>query len=127
MSTSVPSESPSLAELHARVRRCEDLEALRQLKVLYAQHADALWQAQSDGPARQMVELFTPDALIDLGPFGRYSGRETMQHAFHRLLPKSTSWSTHYIVNALIKVDGDTASGQFYLLLTMQPRTPEGA
>ena len=43
------------------------------------------------------------------------------------MLPAGTSWSKHYIVNSLLKVTGDTAIGHFYLLLSMQPKTPNGA
>src|SRR4051812_10107070 len=98
MSTSLPAESSLLAELQARVRRSEDLEALRQLKVQYAQCADALWRAENAAPAQKMLALFTEDAIVDLGPFGRYSGHEILLEAFHHVLPTSTNWSKHHIV-----------------------------
>lgn len=103
--------------------RLEDLEALRTLKALYAERVDANHRAPSHATAVSATALFTDDAVLDLGPFGRYEGRTQILNAFENIFPAATAWSTHYIVNPILNVSDSTATGRWYFLLVTQPKT----
>lgn len=123
------SDDPStlIAQLTSRVRSLEDIAAIQRLKIRYATEADNLFRTPGPEIVARLLELFTDDAILDLGPFGRYIGRSKMEHAMIHILPVTTVWSTHYIVNPDIDVRGDTAQGRFYVLIQMQSRSPEDA
>ena len=74
----------SQIELAARVRRLDDLEALKQLKHRYAAFCD------DDYDADGLAPLFTEDAVWDGSILGRYEGREAIRKFFsgaHRAVP----------------------------------------
>ena len=100
----------------------KDQEDIRNLKSVYARRADAALCTPSAEAARALVELFVDDALLDLGPFGRYQGREQLLHAFENVLPGATAWSVHHFTNPLIEVKGDSATGSWYFLIYAQSR-----
>lgn len=82
----------------------------------------------SHATAVAATELFTDDAVLDLGPFGRYEGRDQIANAFENIFPAATAWSHHYIVNPVVEITGShTATGRWYFLLFTQPKsTPPG-
>jgi hypothetical protein len=110
------------AALRARLTHLEDLEALRALKARYAQCTDENHRAPSHAVAVAAAELFTDDAILDIGPGGRYVGRAAILHAYESLFPAATAWSTHYVLNPLLSVTGATATGVWSFLLYTQPR-----
>lgn len=95
-------------DLAARLRALEDIEAIRRLKARYCLHVDR-------GEPDKVAELFTADAVWDGGAVGRYEGREAIR-AFLRGLPKMLSFALHHVMNPLIEVDGDRATGHWYLI-----------
>lgn len=104
--------------------RLEDIEAIRVLKALYAERVDANHNNHSHATAIAATALFTDDAILDLGPFGRYEGRAQILNAFDTIFPAATAWSHHYIVNPVIDVtSSSTATGRWYFLLFTQPKT----
>ena len=100
--------SATVMDLEARIRRLEDLEAIRQLKARYCFLCDAGYDA--DG----LAELFTEDAVWDGGTLGKAEGREKIRKFFQRT-PQVMPFSVHMVMNPLITVDGDTATGTWYL------------
>ncbi|AKT40783.1 nuclear transport factor 2 family protein [Chondromyces crocatus] len=108
--------------------RLDDIEDIRQLKAQYAVRADAVFRTPGSATAAALGELFTNDAILDLGPFGRYEGKPALLNAFENILPQSTIWSIHYIVNPIITVQGHQAQGSWYFLIFAQanatPRPP---
>jgi ketosteroid isomerase-like protein len=95
-------------ELEARVRRLEDIEALKQLKHRYAALCD------EDYDAERLAPLFTNDAVWDGGAMGRYEGREAIRKFFaeaHKTVP----FAIHHVSNPILEVDGDRATGRWYL------------
>ena len=70
-----------LADLDRRIRRLEDLEAIKQLKARYAALCDANYDA--DG----LAALFTADAVWDGGQLGKSEGREAIRQFFPRIQP----------------------------------------
>ena len=89
--------------------RTEDLEAIRQLTIMYAYHIDRF-------ELEPLVELFAPDALWDaesigLGTFqGHDSIREFFAHDF-----VTAAAHMHLITNQVVtRLDGDEAEGFCY-------------
>ena len=62
-----------LEALERRIRRLEDLEAIKQLKARYAAYCDANYDADA------LADLFTSDAVWDGGMLGRSEGREAIR------------------------------------------------
>lgn len=106
----------------------DDINEIAILKAQYARFADAVFRTSgSSAAALALADLFTNDGVLDLGPFGRYSGRTDLLNAFQHILPAGTAWSTHYIVSPIIKVDerhDDNATGDWYFLISMVAKTP---
>lgn len=97
----------NLEELARRVQALEDAEAIKKLKARYCDAAD-----ERDEDA--FVGCFTQDAVWDGGSFGRYEGADAIR-AFFRTIPDVLSWAIHYVMNPQIEVDGDRATGRWYL------------
>src|SRR5690242_12165466 len=92
MSEQSSERSSALEELRARVARQEDIEAIRQLKAVYARRADALMRTPGREATLAALDLFTDDAVTDYGAFGAYSGREELERAFGEIMPAGTMW-----------------------------------
>jgi ketosteroid isomerase-like protein len=102
------------AALVERVQRLEDLHALQQLRARYCQYLD-------DGRWEELAELFTADgAFVGLSTA---RGREQLRTFFAGLQEGSlTSW-WHFSSNETLELDGDTATGDTWLL---QPCVVDG-
>lgn len=110
-----------MTTLEHRIRRLEDIEAIRHLKARYAKYADEKYtddhrrkpQDELDRLAALQAGLFTEDAVWDGGEhFGVFEGREAI-HAFVR--KGGWSFAMHYFLNPLIDIDGDRATGRWML------------
>ena len=98
----------SLAALEARVRKLEDVEEIRLLKADYCYAVDG-------GEIDPLMGRFTEDAVWDGGPMGRFEGRESIRD-FMKRLPEQLSFALHWVMNPRIRVDGDAATGTWYLV-----------
>jgi hypothetical protein len=105
-----------LNELARKIQLLEDIEAIKTLKHQYCAYCDDNYDPQGIG------DLFVEDAVWDGGDFGRHVGRAAIRD-FFRGAPKTLSFAAHQVMNPIIKVDGDRATGQWKLL---QPCTLEG-
>lgn len=98
----------STNDLESRLRRLEDFEAIRQLKHRYASLCD-------DGyDAARLAPLFTEDAVWDGGVLGRFEGREAIRRFFESC-SKIVPFAIHQVSNEILEVDGDRATGRWYL------------
>ena len=108
----------STDDLAARVQRLEDIEEIKQLKARYCACCDAGYDA--DG----IAGLFTDDGVWDGGrTFGRAEGREQIRRHFAGAGDR-ISIARHQVMNPVITVDGDEATGQWLLF---QPCTDAGS
>jgi ketosteroid isomerase-like protein len=98
-------------DLERRVRVLEDVEAIKRLKHRYADACDCGYDADA------LAELFAEDAVWDGGLFGRYEGREAIRD-FFRGVSSSIVFAMHYMMNPIIDVTGDRATGTWYLFQT---------
>ena len=109
------------ATLQERIQRLEDIEAIRRLKHRYMAYADDGYDA--DG----IVTLMTPDAVWDGGKaFGRQEGVAAFG-AMVREVGEQISFAAHLALNEIIDVDGDSARGQWWLLMPCTVRGEEGS
>lgn len=99
--------------LESRIQRLEDIEAIRQLKHRYCAFCD------EDYNADKLAPLFTEDAVWDGGPMGRFEGRDAI-HAFFSATTEAVPFAIHHVTNPIIEVEGDVATGHWYL---WQPMT----
>lgn len=97
-----------MAQLEARIRRLEDIEALRTLRNQY--HA-----AINDGRYGEIVDLFTVDAVVELGYLARYEGRAAIDRGFRGMGERERFFIKQYIHSHLVDVDGDHGEGKSYL------------
>lgn len=103
------SEAATIAALEARLRRLEDIEAIRRLKYSYCYHYDR-------GDFEGFMACFAQDCRVELGLGRRASGRAEVEAMFRRS-HTMLQFSSHMVANPLIDVEGDTARGTWYLLL----------
>jgi uncharacterized protein (TIGR02246 family) len=98
-------------ELERRVRVLEDVEAIKRLKHRYADACDRGYDADA------LAELFAEDAVWDGGLFGRHEGREAIREFFQGV-SSDIVFALHYMMNPIIDVTGDRATGTWYLFQT---------
>src|SRR5215471_14190058 len=103
-------------QLARKVQMLEDVDAIKRLKHRYCAYCDDNYNP--DG----IAGLFVEDAVWDGGGFGRYAGRDAIRN-FFRGAPKLFSFAAHQVLNPIIKVDGNRATGEWKLF---QPCTLEG-
>jgi ketosteroid isomerase-like protein len=75
----------------------------------------------------KLMDLFTEDAVLDMGPYGKHTGREEIRQLFAENIssPNNNFPALHATTNPLIEIDGDDATGQFYLLDTVLTDSPD--
>jgi hypothetical protein len=95
-------------ELEKRIAQLEDIEAIRQLKARYCLYVD---QRNEDA----WLSLFTEDAVWESDKFGIHEGREVIRTLF-RGIPSFLNFALHYVMNPIIEVDGNRATGNWLLL-----------
>ncbi len=100
-----------------RLRRLEDIDAIQKLKARYCNYCDGGWDRPThdyDGVA----SLFVEDGLWDARPLAPLAqGREAIRDLFKGF--QAAPFAVHYVTNPIIEVDGDTATGQWHLLLAI--------
>jgi ketosteroid isomerase-like protein len=103
------------AGLEARVQALEDVNAIKELKCMYAYYAD-------EGNVDGILSLYVDDAVCDFGPFGVHEGKEQIRTLFTGLL-EGSSFTMHEMHNHVVTVTGDTATGEAYFEIpaTMEP------
>ena len=107
-----------MATLEERVDVLENIEAIRRLKIEYAQACD-------DGYDQDRIaECYTEDGVFDTGEFGRHEGRETIRELFTGQ-EDVFQFALHNVLGHTVYVEpfADTATGSVYLF---QPCTVEG-
>lgn len=109
-----------------RVRRLEDIEAVRLLMARYHQECDG-WDDQGTHKRPESItDLFTEDGVWDIPkPAGATTqapavGREQIVALAKEL--QSIQWIFHFVVNPIVEVDGDTVTGEFKGLVRMQSK-----
>ena len=105
-----------ISELAHKIQLLEDLEAIKTLKHQYCAYCDDSYNPEG------IAGLFVENGIWDGGDFGRCEGREAIRKFFQKT-PAVMSLAAHQVMNPIIKIDGDRATGAWKLL---QPCTLEG-
>jgi len=89
----------------------EDKDAIRELMAQYCFHFD-------NGEFDQWLNLFTMDAVFDLGPRGRFSGRDALAK-FVKAIPLTNGlpMMKHCVLNSIVSVHGDRAMARSYVVV----------
>ena len=98
----------SLEDLERRLRVLEDIEDIKRLKARYCAYCDDNYNAGA------IAGLFTEDAVWDGGIRGRADGRAGI-HDFFVRASQRLPFAIHMVMNPVIEVNGDTATGSWYL------------
>ena len=110
-----------MLDLEGRIQRLEDIEEIKQLKAKYCRFCDEGYDP--DG----IASLFTDDGIWDGGrTFGRAEGREGIRRHFTGAA-KRISIARHQVMNPIIEVDGDSASGHWLLFQPCTDATSDQA
>lgn len=97
-----------LAELEARVRRLEDIEALRSLRNAY--HA-----CINDERYDEIADLFVDDGRVVLGYLATYEGRAAIDRGFRGMGERERFFIKQFIHSHEVRVEGDGGTGVSYL------------
>ncbi len=95
-------------ELEKTIQRLADIEDIKQLKARYASACD------DDYNPDKLAPLFAENAIWDGSALGYAEGREGIRE-FFAAASSLVPFAVHQVSNPLIEIDGDTASGQWYL------------
>lgn len=95
-----------MSTIEQRLQLLEDVEAIRRLKITYAQRCD------DDYDPEGLAALFTEDGVWDGGPHGVARGRDEIR-ALWEATRANASFAVHYITNHVVDIDpsGDSATG----------------
>ena len=97
------------SELEQRITRLEDIEAIKQLKARYCEICDDM-----HNPDR-VTSVFVEDAIWESPDFGKAEGHAAIRELF-RKFQNLFSFSQHNIMNPIIEVNGDRATGVWYIM-----------
>ncbi|MEZ4297082.1 MAG: nuclear transport factor 2 family protein [Polyangiaceae bacterium] len=100
--------------LAARVATLEAIESIIALKNRYAEAVDRCSGTPVPGAAETAASLFTEDAHADYAQFGKFDGRAKILEFFQAVFPAVSLWSRHVMLNPILEVTGDTATGRWY-------------
>ena len=107
-------------DIEQRLLRLEDIEDIRQLKARYCKYCDDNYDADA------LASVFTEDAVWDGGTtFGVARGREAIRKHF-RGASKRVTIARHQVMNPVIEVDGDEATGHWLLFQPCTNAGPDG-
>lgn len=95
-----------MIELEERLRRLEDVEAIRALDARYCRLLD-------DGRWDELMEVFTEDGEFD--GLSHPKGQSEMRAFFASLASGGLTSFWHFVTNFDIEVDGDTATARSFL------------
>ncbi len=104
-----------------RLQVLEDVEEIRKLKARYCQACDDDHNPDKLGP------LFTEDAVWEATVMGKAEGRAAIQKMLGDLGKSGTIRnSAHNVMNPVIEVNGDTATGDWRLVMLYTGIYPNG-
>ena len=96
-----------MTELEKRLTRMEDIEAIKQLKAEYCDICD------DDHNPDRITTIFAEDGIWEGAGFGKAQGHTAIRELFKKF-QTLISFSQHQVLNPVIKIDGDRATGIWY-------------
>jgi hypothetical protein len=105
-------------ELEARIRKIEDIEEIKNLQARYCYLIDTL-------QGEKVLDLFADKFTAEYVPLATYTTKAELLE-FLNGAGKGTSMMCHQAMTPLIEVDGDKATGTWYLFGPFTNRMPKG-
>jgi ketosteroid isomerase-like protein len=96
-----------LAQLEARLRKMEDIEEIRTLRMRYHER-------MNDGGFRDAAVLYAEDAYVNFEGLADARGRAAIADLFERL-EKNVAFVKQFISSHIVEVNGDVGSGVSFL------------
>ena len=96
-----------MTELEQRLTRMEDIEAIKQLKAEYCDICD------DDHNPDRITTIFAEDGIWEGAGFGKAQGHAAIRELFKKF-QTLISFSQHQVLNPVIRIDGDRATGIWY-------------
>jgi ketosteroid isomerase-like protein len=109
----------SLADLEKRVQAIEDLEEIKKLHQTYISLMDNL-------KYEDVLDLFTPDATVQVRNSGVKKGRKEMSEVYIDILAKhrgTERFDGHIAIQPDLTVTGDTAKGTWLIYMLFSKPT----
>ncbi len=101
-------DAERIAALEERLTLMEDREEIRDLR-------DRYHSCINDGRYDGIAELFTDDAVVELGYLARYEGWAAIDTGFRGMGERERFFIKQFIHSHRVTVEGDSASGVSYL------------
>ena len=98
-----------MSDLEKRITRLEDIEAIKQLKAKYSHVCD------DDHNPDNITSLFAEDGIWESPDFGQARGHKEIKELFEGFKNMFT-FSQHNMMNPIIEVNGDRATGIWYIM-----------
>jgi len=120
-------QADRLEMLEARLRRLEDIEAIRRLKAAYCACGDGGWPEHGPSHMGPFADLFVEDAVWDGRPIAAFAeGREAI-HELVVLGSRPIPFVMHNVMNPEIDIaaDGNTATGKWHVIAPLS--RPDGS
>ena len=105
-------------DLKTRIKRLEDIEEIKRLEARYVYFVDTL-------QINKLPELFADSFTVDFGHLGTFNTKEALLE-FLSGARIGNSMMCHQEMTPLIEVQGDTATGTWYLFGPFTHVTPQG-
>jgi hypothetical protein len=99
----------AMTDIEARITRLEDIEAIKQLKARYAQICDDMHNPDT------IASVFSEDGIWENEDLGKATGHEEISALFSTFRDMF-SFSQHNMSNPVITVDGERATGIWYIM-----------
>ncbi len=96
----------------------EEKDAIRDLMSAYCFYVD-------NGEFEKFANLFTADAIFEAGPLGKLQGREAIRNFVAGAVPRAGEGPArkHCTLNHLIRVDGNEAHANSYIVVLRESDT----
>ena len=109
--------------LEARIQEFEDHRAITELKARYCNAVDGGWGKPAND-ADAVVELFVEEGIWEIAPHGPGGkGHAGIRAAIAQFA--TVPFIIHNVMNPLIRIDGDRATGQWHACFCMnEPANP---
>lgn len=114
--------------IEQRLQLIEDREALRELKHHNYCHCVDRAIGGESAAMDELLNHFTQDVVADFTGFPLMEGHAAVSAFFAEQVPALLSYSQHRVMNDVIAIDGDNATGRWYVdcPVVFRPGNPTG-
>lgn len=101
-------------ETDQRVQLLLDIEEIKNLKASYCYLADA-GIAGDLSKYDELVGHFAEEGFVDFEGVGVFRGKAALEEFFKGVVHPLWAYAAHMVMNPLIRVDGDSATGKWFV------------